>query len=391
MPEKRPVVASYCTTFLKPEMYHIYRQVAGLRNFETFVVTKERKNAKQFPFPDVRIHRNGRVNFIRRFWLKYIRKEPPIIYRGEYQALEKALEQKRVDLMHVYFGHTGVHLLPFIERWPKPTVVSFHGMDVQTRENQPGYIDHLRALLKAVPLVMVRSESLKDRLLQIGCREDKIRMNRTSIPTGNFPFMIRDEPPDGGWKLVQACRLIEKKGLDNTLRVFSVFLKAFPNATLTIAGEGPLEQALWKLAEDLGIRNRVRFTGFVSGEDLRDLYFDSHIFIHPSRITGDQNQEGVPNSMLEAMSTGLPVLATLHGGIPEVIEDGITGFLSPENDERALFDNLMKMVNHPDRWRGMGDEAGEVVRERFDQERGILNLESIYREALQKWELSGKK
>ena len=381
---RKPVVASYCTTFLKPEMLHIYRQVTGLREFETFVICKEHLNADRFPVNDLRIHRPAKSNFLRRFWLKYIRKEPPIVYRGEYGALCRILERSEVDLMHVYFGHTGVHLLPFIKRWPKPVVVSFHGMDVQPRADRPGYLDNLRELLRTVPLVMVRSESLRDRLLDLGCPLEKIRMNRTSIPTADFPRIDREPPADEhGWHLVQACRLIEKKGLDLTLRVFATFQKDHPTARLTIAGEGPLEPDLQKLAAKLGIADRVTFAGFLKGDDLRALYHDAHLFIHPSRLTADQNQEGVPNSMLEAMSTGLPVLATRHGGIPEAVDDSATGLLCDEDDEAALLANLRAITSDIARWSALGSAAAESVRERFDRDRGIENLESIYREAIE--------
>ncbi|MEI6536636.1 MAG: colanic acid biosynthesis glycosyltransferase WcaL, partial [Verrucomicrobiaceae bacterium] len=124
-----PTVASYCTTFLKPEMLHIYRQITGLRRHETFVICKERQCAEMYPMPEggIELAPGVRSNFIRRFWLKYIRREPSIVYRGEYGVLARLLERRHADLMHVYFGHTGVHLLPFIQRWPRPVVVSFHG------------------------------------------------------------------------------------------------------------------------------------------------------------------------------------------------------------------------------------------------------------------------
>ena len=79
-----PTVASYCTTFLKPEMMHIYRQITGLRGFDTFVIAKERQCAERFPFDDVELQPKVRSNFVRRFWLKYVKREPPIVYRGEY-------------------------------------------------------------------------------------------------------------------------------------------------------------------------------------------------------------------------------------------------------------------------------------------------------------------
>lgn len=379
---RKPVVASYCTTFLKPEMLHIYRQVTGLKQFDTFVVCKERREEERFPFSDVRVHPKVRSNFLRRFWLKYIKKEPPIVYRGEYGALLKILERTEVNLMHVYFGHTGVHLLPIIQRWPKPVVVSFHGMDVQPREDKPGYLDNLRELLQTVPLVMVRSDSLKQRLLDLGCPKEKIRMNRTSIPTADFPRIDREVPTNGGWHLVQACRLIEKKGLDVTFRVFATFAKENPDARLTLAGEGPLEEELRNLAAELGIADRVNFAGFLKVDELRDLYHDAHLFIHPSRLTADQNQEGVPNSMLEAMSTGLPVLATRHGGIPEAVEEGKTGLLCDEDDEAALLANLQAITADSERWRKLGEAAAASIRENFDRERGIEKLEAVYAEAL---------
>ena len=149
MPDSaQPTVASYCTTFLKPEMRHIYRQVTGLRRYRTIVLTRERKCADEFPFDDIEVIPKARKNFIRRFYLKYIRRLPPLYYRGEFQTMARLLERRDPDLMHVYFGHTGVHLLPFIEHWNKPCIVSFHGMDIQPRPNQPGYDDQMRRLLQ---------------------------------------------------------------------------------------------------------------------------------------------------------------------------------------------------------------------------------------------------
>src|SRR5207248_8009941 len=115
-------------------------------------------------------------------------------------------------------------------------------------------------------------------------------------------------------------------------------------ATLTIAGEGPLLSQLQNLAHELNIDDHVLFTGFISQEQLRDIYYASHIFLHPSETGADGNQEGVPNSMLEAMASGLPVFATQHGGIPEAIENGLSGVLVPESDYEALSHALLEAV-----------------------------------------------
>ena len=376
-------VASYCSTFLKPEMLHIYRQVTGLTSLKTFAVCRERMNEDAFPFPDLEIVPPAQRNFVRKFYLKYIKKEPPIVYRGEYAALAKLLEQRSADLMHVYFGHTGVHLLPFIKRWPKPTVVSFHGMDIQPREGQPGYLDNLKELLKTVPLAMGRSNSLKDGMLSLGLPEERFRMNRTGIPLENFPYLAREVPDNGKWQVVQACRLVEKKGIDIALKAFAGFVSHYPNSRFTIAGEGPLLKAMKTLAGDLGIAGSVDFAGFIGEKELRDLYLKSHIFLHPSQVTADLNQEGIPNSMLEAMSTGLPVVATLHGGIPEAVEHGKTGLLSDERDVEGLRSGIMELVGNPDHWVAMGRRASLSMHQNFERKAQVAKLEDVYREAIE--------
>jgi colanic acid/amylovoran biosynthesis glycosyltransferase len=363
-------------------MLHIYRQVTSLQNYKTFVITQQRMSAEKFPFDEIELTRKPASNFVRRFWLKYIKKEPPIVYRGEYGVLEKILCERSADLMHVYFGHTGVHLLPFIQRWPKPVIVSFHGMDVQPRADRPGYVEKLGELLGTLPLVLARSHSLRDRLVELGCPDQNIRINRTGIPMDKFPVVKRAFPHEGRWKLVQACRLIEKKGLDVALRAFANFSKRYPGATFTIAGEGPLLGQMQALAKELGVADRVSFPGFLSEEQLCQLFNESHLFVHPSQLTEDQNQEGVPNAMLEAMATGLPVAATLHGGIPEAVINGETGLLVPERDIEGLTQALNTFAASEDFWRRFSQAAAHDVRQNFEQAAQIKKLEGFYDEAL---------
>ncbi len=375
----QPIVASYCTTFLKPEMLHIYRQVTALRRYATVVITKERQGMERYPFDPVRVLARPRSNFVRRFHLKYIRKAPPIFYRGEFQVLQRTLAAARADLLHVYFGHTGVHLLPFLRAWDGPALVSFHGADVMPRERDPTYLGRLTELLRYIPLVLVRSHSLRDRVIELGCPEEKIRLNRTGIPLGDYPFHPRSAPADGAWHFVQACRLIPKKGLRTALRAFAKLRRKWPLARFTIAGEGPMRDEILTLARELGSAEAVRLSGFLDQTELRALYRSAHIFLHPSEMTSDQNQEGVPNSMLEAMATGLPVVATLHGGIPEAVRQEVDGLLVPERDVEALSEALNRLTQ-PDFWQRTGISASDRVREEFEQGRQVARLEDCYDE-----------
>jgi colanic acid/amylovoran biosynthesis glycosyltransferase len=385
---ERLLVASYCTYFLKPEMRHVYRQVCGLQSAGTFVITKYRQQAEEYPFPDVIEIGTPRVNPVRRAFGKYVRRQPPLVYRGEFEITRRILIQRDPDLMHVYFGNTGVHLLPLIRAWDRPTILSFHGMDVQARPEQKGYLEKLREVLKIVPLVLVRSESIGKRLIELGCAEEKIRLNRTGIPLDGFPLVDRIAPIDGSWHLVQACRLIPKKGLPAALRAFQIFSKKFPRARFTIAGAGPMQPELERLAGELGVTERVHFTGFLNQARLRELYEQAHIFLHPSELMPDANQEGVPNSMLEAMASGLPVIATRHGGIPEAVDHGEQGLLAPEKQPAALAEALCRLCSDAPLWSRLGRAAARRVAEEFAQSRQIERLEAAYFEAVRSWRFS---
>jgi colanic acid/amylovoran biosynthesis glycosyltransferase len=376
------VIASYCSSFLKPEMLHIYRQVKGLRRVKTFVMTKELQNAERFPFRDIEIIPKQRMNLLRHGWLKFVKRRPPVVYRGEYQLLASLLKRRGADVMHIYFGHTGVHLLPFIEQWDKPCVVSFHGADVALKEDIANYPAKLRRLFDVVPLVFARSQSLADRLIQMGCPPEKLRINRTGVPLDEFPFVDRQLPPDGRWRVMQACRLIPKKGVATSLRAFAIFKKDHPQAKFYIAGKGPLQPELEMLAAGLGVFKDVHFIGFLSQRHLMELYASSHLFLHPSETPPDENQEGVPNSILEAMATGLPVAATQHGGIPEAIEHGRNGWLVPEEDHVALANAMQEITRSPHVLTEMGLRARAAVADRFEQDAQIDQLESFYEEAI---------
>src|SRR5438477_11039220 len=323
------------------------------------------------------------THFLRRFWFRQLRNAPWQISDGELRALQSILRRIDAQLLHIYFGQIAVHLLPLIRAWKKPSIVSFHGADVTVDMNKPAYRQATRQMLEAVKLVLVRSESLQRAVADLGCDPDKIKIQRTGIPLEEFSFRERSFPKNDEWRFVQAGRLIEKKGLPVTLRAFAAFQRKYANATLTIAGEGPLLGELQKLARELRIERSVSFTGFISQEQLGETYYRSHIFLHPSQTGHDGNQEGIPNSILEAMATGLPVFATQHGGIPEAIENGVSGVLVPERDHEALTRAFLDGTEDPAFLLRIARNAAEFVRKNFDLRAQAQGLEEIYLRTMQ--------
>ena len=364
-------------------MLHIYRQITSLSGWQPAVLCQKREEAERFPFDTgpLAVLKKPPTHGLRRILVKQILRRPVMIYRSEADRIAAEVERFGGRLLHIYFGNIAVHLLPFIRQARVPVIVSFHGADAGVDMDRPAYREPVHEMLGLATLVLARSKALADRVVALGCPPKKIRINRTGIPLEGFQFRQRTAPADGAWRFLQACRLIPKKGLPVSLRAFATFAKAHPRATFLIAGDGPMLEELRALAAQLGISEQVHFTGFLAHDALLELLSAAHVFLHPSETGPDGNQEGVPNSLLEAMATGLPVLATRHGGIPEAVTDGESGFLVDERDADGLSAAMNKLASDPSAYSAMSAGAARAVAEGFEQKKQIASLERCYAEA----------
>jgi colanic acid/amylovoran biosynthesis glycosyltransferase len=177
--------------------------------------------------------------------------------------------------------------------------------------------------------------------------------------------------------------MIEKKGWVTSFRAFAEFVQTYPKAQFYAAGDGPLRKDLEKLAQQLNIERQVHFLGFISAAEMKKQFAEAHIFLHPSEMGRDGNCEGVPNAMLEAMATGLPVVATNHGGIPEAVQVNKNGWLVPERDPKALASTLLAVAGESKEVLSrVGREAAATVQEFFNQTEQVAILEGHYKEAM---------
>src|SRR5256885_7088492 len=192
-------------------MLHIYRQITGLNRVQPVVIAQKREHAEKFPFDKIDIVRKPAMHFMRRFWFRQVRNRPWQISEREVSALGAVLDRENAQLLHIFFGHIAVHLLPLIRAWSKPRVVSFHGADVLVDMENPAYRHATKRMLDAVTRVFVRSASLQRAVLELGCDENKIDIVRTGIPLTEYPFRERKFPANGEWHFLQASRLVQKK------------------------------------------------------------------------------------------------------------------------------------------------------------------------------------
>lgn len=300
----------------------------------------------------------------------------------EVRQLLDFARRRQAALVHVYFGSEAARVVGYLRQERRPKIVSFHGADVS--RDVTG--EELKAVFSVADLILCRSQSLADVLVERGCPPDLIRLNRTGVPVAR-ELPDHPAPPAGGpapLRFLQACRFIPKKGLMTSIRAMAVLRdKGWP-VRLTLAGDGPEKPNMESLIDELGLRQNVTFSGFLDNEQLLAAMREQDVFLHPSVITASGDQEGIPNSILEAMGQGLPVVATRHGGIPEVIEDGLNGMLVSTAEERLVAEAVERLVLTPGLYPGIRKAAYEKVRRDYSLESCKLALQRHYREAVER-------
>lgn len=154
------------------------------------------------------------------------------------------------------------------------------------------------------------------------------------------------------------------------------------NIEYNVIGDGPLRESLQQLIQDLNVGHIVKLLGWKQHQEIVEILDNSHIFLAPSVTAKGGDQEGTPNVLKEAMAMGLPVISTPHGGIPELIEDGISGFLVPERDADAIAEKLSYLIEHPEVWPQMGQVGRAQVEEKYDMNKLNDELVEIYQQLL---------
>ena len=192
-----------------------------------------------------------------------------------------------------------------------------------------------------------------EKVTKIGLSPERIHVHYSGIDTVKFAF--RERPiDDQEVRIFTVGRLTEKKGMEYSIKAVAKLVTRYPAIQYTIAGEGHLRPQLEQLIRGLGTEKHIHLAGSLPSDEVGKLMYETDIFILASVTAKDGDQEGMPVSLEEAMATGLPVIATRHSGIPELVQDGASGFLVPERDAEALAEKCEYLISHPQRRYGNG-------------------------------------
>jgi colanic acid/amylovoran biosynthesis glycosyltransferase len=286
------------------------------------------------------------------------------------------------DVAHCHFGVNGpvgvaMKRLGVAER----LAVTFHGYEL-SKNFTPQIAAGFRRLSVDADVLLPVCHLWSARLAAIGVPPEKIVVHPMGVDCRRFEYRRRS--PGSALRLLTVARLVEKKGVEYGIRAVARLRGQEPDAriSLTIIGDGPLRRQLERLVGELGLDDCVQLLGWLNQTDVLERLYGSDVFILPSVTAVDGDQEGIPVSLMEAMATGMPVVSTWHSAIPELIEDGATGFLVPERDEEALAGALRRFLQSPDLGPHMGAAAHKYIVEYHNIARLNDRLVRVYEQLL---------
>ncbi|WP_009631862.1 glycosyltransferase [Synechocystis sp. PCC 7509] len=279
------------------------------------------------------------------------------------------------DIIHCQFGTLALPIMVLRELGAIEgrLVTSFRGYDITEfiyKEGENIY----RQLFPTGDFFLPNCNYFKNILLKLGCDQNKLAVLESGIDCSKFAYTPRI-PVDGFVRLVTTGRLVEKKGIEYCIRAVAKLAKSHKKIEYNIIGDGVLRSSLQQLIDELAVNEQVKILGWKRQPEVVEILNRSSIFIATSVTASDGNQEGIPNTLKEAMAMGMPVIGTLHAGIPELIEDGVSGFLVPEKDVDALVEKLALLIENPLNWVTMGQAGRAYVEKHYDTNK--LNDRSI--------------
>jgi len=352
----------------------IYSQLKNISAYETLVLAEEVRNKEKFPHPEV--FSISDLPPLNRFLEKLA---DPFGYFGYYK---KVMRDQDVSLIHAHFGWEGIFLLPLARRLKVPLVTSFYGLDVYKMTKNPVYALQQRKLFREGALFITCSKQMREDLIRMGAPADKTRTYYLGVDLGKLHFWERAVKAGEPLKVLMCGRFIEKKGFIYGLKAFEEAKKRRPNMRLALIGSGPAEDELRAYIREHSLENSVSLMGNKNYNEYIEELYSSHVLMSPSITAESGDQEGLPMVLIEALASGMPVIATRYAGIPELVGDGINGFTAGEKSVDELSNALEKLAVDPGLVKRLGKSGRAVVEERFDAVKQAKKIENEYKELL---------
>jgi glycosyltransferase involved in cell wall biosynthesis len=362
-------VAVFSTRFLPYSQTFVHDELRAHERYEADVFCARRLYPERFPHPTV--FEGGRL-------YEYTRFAP---------AFDRRFESGDYALIHAHFGTDAVYAVPFARRHRLPLVVTFHGFDVPLLASgermYPMYWAYGLlgpAMLRQLTLGLCASVELYEMLREIGVPAERLRVHRMGIDVARFaPGARRD---DAEPLVAMVGRFVHKKGLVYGIRAFAEARRTHGRGRLVIVGDGPLKPQLEAAAQATTATPHITFAGPLPHTKVASLLAVADVLMAPSVTTANGDRESGTMVVKEASASGAVPLVTWHGGLPEIVEDGRTGFLVPERDVGSLARRLEQLFANPALRRQFAEAGRAKMLSEYDNRLRVAALETAYDDVL---------
>jgi len=293
--------------------------------------------------------------------------------------IKKKIKKRKMDIVYFQFPDLAAEILKYGEI-QCPTVAVFH--DIPKPLNKKDFYnlqEKYRIVFEKVTLILAISEFTKNELVKLGCKRHKIFVHHMGVDTSIFKPSNKKIPLIP-FKFVMIGRFVEKKGFIYGIKAFHKVLKGYYKylPRLLIVGDGILREILHKEVRRLKLENNVEFWGKVSQRRIVKILQSSHCLICPSITTHEGKREGLPVVIMEAAACGLPIIATNHAAIPEILKNG-RGILVKEKSVQELAKAMGKIIqNYKNLRKKFGERGREIILKEYNIKKLIKRLLAIF-------------
>lgn len=315
---------------------------------------------------------------------------------GYYPSFYTHLNKENFQLIHAHFGPMGYLCSGIAKRLNIPLITTFYGYDASLLPNEkPEWKSNYRKLFERGSRFLVEGPAMGKKLEALGCPPEKIVVQHLGVEINKYKPK-EDYPATENLRLLMVGRFVEKKGFIYGLRAFRQFLKKGGNGILTIYGDSngtkeseQVKGELLQYVKDHGLQESVFLPGLIPLEKLQEEYHHHDIFLAPSVLSTDGDDEGgAPVTIIEASASGLPIIGSRHCDIPEVVVDEKTGLLADEKDVETLSEHLVRLHQNPELQQNLGKSGVVHIQKIFDAVKQGKVLSSIYRDCINNEERS---
>lgn len=365
----------------------MYNQVKQLQRLGVgaHVVCRRTENLDQFAVAN--IHSLETEPLYKQVWEKGLRKLRIRRYPNNLVEVGKSVD---ADIIHSHFGDVAWTNLGALRKLKVKHVVTFYGFDVNKLPvQQPVWRQRYLQLFSEADMFLCEGSHMARCLVELGCPEHKVKVQHLGVDVDAITFKPRQWHSNEPLRVLIAASFREKKGIPYAIRALQTVAEKV-SVLLTIIGDAGRDQEsqlekikILEALEQSGLKENTRMLGYQTHQSMLQEAYDHHLFLQPSVTTSHGDTEGgAPVSIIEMLATGMPVIATTHCDIPEVVGPAYSHLLASERDAEHLAECIQTLLERPDNWPNLIQKGRQHVELEYHLPRQVDRLITRYDEII---------